>query len=91
MEILNAKIEKETNEKLDKMVKSKRYKNKSEAVRKVIEEHFDEHPELFAPDDLEEITKAADEMSDQEFDRLAAKVFRGSRSAAELVAEGRDR
>ena len=91
MEILNVKIEKETKEKLDRMVKSRGFKNKSEAVRSVIEQHFEEHPEIFAPDSLDEIVKEADMMSDQEFDRLAESVFKGPRSAAELVAEGRDR
>jgi len=57
----------------------------------MIEEHFEEHPELFADDDVEEIVKEAEKMSDAEFDRLAAEIFRGSKTAAELVGEGRER
>lgn len=91
MEILNVKVEKETKEKIERLVKARGYKNKSEALRKIIEEHFQEHPELFAPADMQEIVREADKMSDQEFDRLAAEIFRGPRTAAELVGEGRER
>ncbi len=91
MEILNVKVEKETKEKIERLVKARGYKNKSEALREIIEEHFEEHPELFAADDLEEIVKEANDMSDAEFDRLAADIFRGTKTAAELVGEGRER
>lgn len=40
---------------------------------------------------LEEILKKADRMSDEQFKELTAKVFKGTRTAAELVAEGRER
>ena len=91
MEILNIKVEKEMKERLERLVKKKAYKNKSEAVRKMLDEHFREHPELFASDQLFDILTKADEMSDIEFYRLAAGIFKGSRTSAELVAEGRDR
>lgn len=92
MEVLNVKVEKETKEKLERLVKTKGYRNKSEALRKVIEEHFEEHPELFAGDELQEALKQADEMSEAEFEHLASEVFKGHRkTAAQLVAEGRDR
>lgn len=91
MEILNVKVEKDMMEKLERLVKRKSYKNKSEAVRKMLEEHFEEHSELFASDELEEIAREADKMTDQQFEKLAAEVFEGPRSAAEIVAEGRER
>ena len=91
MEVLNVKVKKETKEKIERLVKARGYKNKSEALRDMIEEHFEEHPELFADDDVEEIIKEAGKMSDMEFDRLAAEIFRGSKTAAELVGEGRER
>ncbi len=91
MEILNVKVEKETKEKLERLVKARGYKNKSEALRKMLEEHFEEHPELFAADDMAEIIKEAEKIPDQAFDRLAAEIFRGSKTAAELVGEGRER
>jgi Arc/MetJ-type ribon-helix-helix transcriptional regulator len=79
-------------EKLERLVKRNIYKNKSEAVRKMLEEHLQEHPELFAPDNLEDLFKQAEySISDQQFEKLAADVFRGRKTAARLVAEGRER
>ncbi|HKZ62744.1 MAG TPA: ribbon-helix-helix protein, CopG family [Nitrososphaera sp.] len=92
MEILNVKVEEQTAEKLDRLVRRNVYKNKSEAVRKMLEEHLQEHPELFAPDNLEELFKQAyDSTSDQQFEKLAADVFKGRNTAAQMVAEGRER
>jgi Arc/MetJ-type ribon-helix-helix transcriptional regulator len=92
MEMLNVKVEEQTAEKLERLVKRNIYKNKSEAVRKMLEEHLQEHPELFAPDNLEDLFKQAEyNMSDQQFEKLAADVFRGRKTAAQLVAEGRER
>ena len=90
MEILNVKVERETKEKVERLVKAKRFKNKSEAVRSIIEEHLEEHPELFAPEDFAALAREAEDISDRDFDRLAAEVFKGSKTAAELVAEGRE-
>lgn len=92
MEILNVKVEEHTAEKLERLVRRNVYKNKSEAVRKMLEEHIQEHPELFAPDDLEQLFNEADgSISDQEFEKLAAEAFKGRKTAAQLVAEGRER
>ena len=91
MEILNVKVEKETKEKLERLVKARGYKNKSEALRKIIEEHFEEHPELFAADDFTEVVREAGRISDRELDRLSAVVFRGRKTAADIVREGRER
>ncbi len=85
------KVEKETKEKIERLVKARGYKNKSEALREIIEDHFEEHPELFAGEELEEIVEEADKISDADFDQLAAEVFKGPRTAAELVGEGRER
>lgn len=91
MEVLNVKVQKETKEKIERLVKTRGYKNKSEALRRIVEDHFLEHPELFAPNDLADLVREAEEMPDDDFDRLAAKVFRGPRTAAQLVGEGRER
>jgi len=87
LEVLNVKGGKERKEKLERLVKARGCKNKSEAVREIMEEHFEGHPEFFAGDELEEIVKEGGKMSDAGFDRLAAEIFRGPRSAAELVGE----
>jgi len=91
MEVLNVKVEKETKEKIELLVKARGYKNKSEALRAMIKAHFEEHPELFADEEMGDLAKEASEMSDAEFDLLAAEVFSGQRTAAELVGEGRER
>lgn len=95
MEILNVKVEEHTAEKLERLVKRNIYKNKSEAVRRMLEEYIQEHPELFTPDNPEELFKHADDdddtMSDREFENLAKDVFGGHKTAAQLVAEGRER
>jgi Arc/MetJ-type ribon-helix-helix transcriptional regulator len=91
MEVLNVKVEKETKEKIERLVKARGYKNKSDALRTMIEEHFEEHPELFAEDEMEEIVRGASRISDSEFDKVAAGIFRGRKTAAELVSEQRER
>jgi Arc/MetJ-type ribon-helix-helix transcriptional regulator len=91
MEVLNVKVEKETKEKIERLVKRKGYKNKSEALRRVIEEHFEEHPELFAEEEIEEVLREAGRISDADFDKMAAEIFRGRKTSVELVREGRER
>ena len=91
MEVLNVKVEKETKEKLERLVRARGYKNKSEALRTMIQEHFEEHPELFAGEEMEEILREASRISDADFDEVAAGIFRGRKTAAELVREGRER
>ena len=79
--------------KVERLAKRNIYKNKSKAVRKMLEEHLQEHPELFAPDNLEDLFKQVEysSISDQQFEKLDADVFRGRKTAAQLVAEGRER
>jgi Arc/MetJ-type ribon-helix-helix transcriptional regulator len=89
MELIHVKVEKEVNDKLENLVKSKVYKNKSEAVRDMLEEHMHEHPELFVGDELNDILKEAEKMSDKEFEERMAEGLKGPKSAAELVSEGR--
>jgi len=91
MEVLNVKVEKETKEKIERLVKARGYKNKSEALRTMIEEHFEEHPELFAEEEMEELLREAGRISDADFDELAARIFRGRKTAEELVREERER
>jgi Arc/MetJ-type ribon-helix-helix transcriptional regulator len=40
MDILSVKVENETMEKLENLVEKKMYWNKSEAIRKILEEHL---------------------------------------------------
>ncbi len=89
MEILNVKVEKETKEKLQRLVKRKAFRNTSEAVRKMLGDHFKEHPELFASDEVERLMREAEKMTDAQFEKLSAQVFRGRKTAAELVKDAR--
>jgi len=89
MELIHVKVEKKVKDKLDRLVKSKVYKNKSEAVREMLEVHMKEHPELFIGDQFKELLRHADRMSDEEFRKRMAEGLRGPKSAAELVSEGR--
>ena len=91
MEVLNVKVEREMAEKLERLVRQKAFKNKSEAVKSILEEHFQEHPELFTSEDFDGLVREADKISDKEFAELAAALFRGKKTAAQMVAEGRAR
>jgi Arc/MetJ-type ribon-helix-helix transcriptional regulator len=91
METLNVKVDRETKEKLETLVRRKLYRNTSEAVRNMLADHMQEHPDLFASAKLAEASKEAESLTDDEFEVLAAEVFRGPKTAAQIVAEGRDR
>ena len=91
METLSVRVRKGTKEKIDRQVRARGYKNSSEVLRKIIEEHFEEHPELFATDDLTEITEEAEKISDKEFEKMTTRIFKGPKNASELVGEGRER
>ena len=90
MEIINVKIEKETKEQLERLVKKKAYRNLSEAVRQILKDHLNEHPELFAHDmELEHLIDKANKMSDRHFKELAARALKGKKSAVEIARDSR--
>ena len=87
MEVIHVKIDEKTKEKLDHIVGRGGYKNKSEAVRSMIEEHIIEHPELLIGDEIQRISKYKDKMSDKEFRRRLAIGLKGRKSVAEMLSE----
>jgi Arc/MetJ-type ribon-helix-helix transcriptional regulator len=90
MEIINVKVEKETKEHLETLVKKKAYGSLSEAVRQIINDHLNEHPELFASGmEIESLIDKANKMSDRRFEELVAKALKGRKSAAEIVRDSR--
>ncbi len=89
MKILSVRVCKETNDKLEFLVSKKTFRNKSEAVRIMLEEHLKEHPELFSTAEFEGLIKEDDKMSDRSFEKLAAKVFKGPKTSVQLVSEAR--
>ena len=46
---------------------------------------------MFAEEEIGVLVREANRISDAEFDKLAAEIFRGRKTAAELVGEGRER
>lgn len=89
MELIHVKVEKRTKEKIERLVKAEMYKNKSEAVRKMLDDHFQEHPEFFSGEELKVFLEEAEKMPEAEFERVMAEGLKGPKSAAEIVAEGR--
>ena len=85
------KIERQTKEKLDHLVKKKIFRNKSEAVRKMLDEHLAEHPELFLEEELEELLRGAARISDEEFRARLAVGLKSPKSVAEMLGDERDR
>ncbi|TLX98609.1 MAG: hypothetical protein E6K96_00135 [Thaumarchaeota archaeon] len=89
MQLIHVKVEREISDRLEHLVKSKIYKNKSEAVREMLEKHMEEHPELFTGDDLKKLLEEGEMMSEKEFEERMAEGLKGPKSAAEIVSEGR--
>jgi len=87
MEVIHVKIDEKTSEKLDHIVGRGTFKNKSEAVRSMLEDHITEHPELLIGFDIKRISEYKDKMSDEEFRRRLARGLKGSKSVAQMLAE----
>ena len=87
MEIIHVKVDEKTNEKLEHIVGRGTYKNKSDAVRSMLEEHITEHPELLIGDDIKELLQYKDRISDQEFRKRLARGLKGRKSVAQMLAE----
>lgn len=87
-ETITARLPDELVQRVDAAVKRGIFSSRSEALRKIIEDHLTEHPELFLdikPDDL-----LGTDLSDEELRKLGAKLFKGV-DVTKLVAEGRGR
>ncbi len=87
-ETITARLPDELVQRVDAAVKRGIFHNRSEALRKMIEDHLREHPELFLDIKPEELLGR--ELSDEELRKLGAKLFRGV-DVAKLVSEGRGR
>ena len=87
-ETVTARLPDELVKKVDAAVKRGAFPNRSEALRTILEEYLGDHPELFLETSAQELL--GEEFSDQELERLGAKIFSGSK-VAKLVAEGRGR
>src|SRR2546427_401356 len=87
-ETITARLPDELVQRVDAAVKQGIFSSRSDALRKIIEDHLTQHPELFLdikPDEL-----LGRDLSDQELKKLGAKLFKGV-DVTKLVAEGRGR
>ena len=89
VEIINARFEQDLVRKVDDLVRRGIFKNRSEALRRMTEDYVDRHPELFLDAEAEKWFKA--DIDDDELEEICAGLFRGKRTAAEIVGEGRGR
>lgn len=90
MQILTVKVEPETKKKLQKLAKRKGYKSISDVVRSALEEHLaKQRSEIIPSEELDALIKQARDMSNDQYERIASKVFRNKKTAAELVNEAR--
>jgi Arc/MetJ-type ribon-helix-helix transcriptional regulator len=88
MEVIHVKIDERTKEKLEHIIGRGAYRNKSEAVRRMLEEHIAEHPELLSEDDItKQVSEYKDSISDQEFRKRLARGLKGRKSVAQMLAE----
>lgn len=87
-ETVTARLPDDLVRKVDAAVKRGAFPSRSEALRTILEEYLSDHPELFLETSAQELL--GEKLSDQELERLGAKIFSGS-SVAKLVAEGRGR
>ena len=87
MEVIHVKIDEKTKEKLDHIIGRGAYRNKSEAVRSMLEEHITEHPELLTGFDIKQLSEYKDSMSDQEFRKRLARGLKGRKSVAQMLAD----
>jgi len=87
-ETITARLPDELVQRVDAAVKQGIFSSRSEALRKIIEDHLTQHPELFLDIKPEELL--GKDLSDQELKKLGAKLFKGV-DVTELVAEGRGR
>jgi len=87
-ETITARLPDELVQRVDAAVKQGIFSSRSEALRKIIEDHLAQHPELFLDIKTDELLGR--DLSDHQLKKLGAKLFKGI-DITKLVAEGRGR
>jgi len=87
LEIVNIRLNEDAKKKIDSLVSKGIFASRSEALRRIVEDHLDEHPELFIGKELEEMM--LENLSENELLELCSTLFSGRKTAAELIREGR--
>jgi len=87
LEIVNIRLNEDAKKKIDSLVSKGVFASRSEALRRIVEEHLVEHPELFMDRELEELM--LEDLPETELLELCSTLFSGRKTAAELIREGR--
>ena len=87
-ETITVRLPDELVQRVDAAVKRGIFSSRSEALRRIIEDHLTEHPELFL--DIKPYDLLGRNLSDEELRKLAGKLFKGV-DVTKLVREGRGR
>lgn len=87
MKVVNIRLDEDAKKKIDSLVGKGIFVSRSEALRRIVEDHLDEHPELFIGKELEEIM--LEDLPETELLELCSTLFSGRKTAAELTREGR--
>lgn len=89
-EVITSRLPEELAAKVDRAVSRGYFQSRSEALRAIVGGYFEEHPELFLGEGVENLLTTAPNLSDEELEKLGSRMFRDM-SVAKLVAEGRGR
>ncbi|MEE9237420.1 MAG: ribbon-helix-helix domain-containing protein [Thermoplasmata archaeon] len=89
-EIVNVRLDGKALQRVDLAVRRGTFPNRSEAIRSMVAQFIREHPEAFDDPLLSRIVHEPP-LSDEMFEEIAAQALSGEKTAADLVAEGRQR
>lgn len=89
-EIVNVRVDEEDLRRIDLAVRKGAFASRSDAIRVMVARFLREHPEAFEDPALQALWEQPP-VADEVFERLAARAFQGPKTAAEIVAEGRER
>ncbi|MEM3382235.1 MAG: ribbon-helix-helix domain-containing protein [Candidatus Bathyarchaeia archaeon] len=87
MEIINLRLNEDVKKKIELLVSKGIFSSRSEALRKMLEDHLAEHPELFATREIDDAM--LEDFTEEELLEVCSILFSGKKTAAELVREGR--
>ncbi len=87
-ETITARLPEELVRRVDAAVGIGAFPSRSEALRRIVEEYMNEHPEIFLESEPELLL--GDQLSDRKLEKMGAKLFAGVK-VARLVGEGRGR
>ncbi len=85
---ITARLPEELVKRVDAAVGRGAFPSRSEALRSMVQEYMNEHPEIFLESEPELLL--GDPLSDGELEKMGAKLFAGVK-VARLVGEGRGR